>query len=180
MKIYPHFEKAYDRTHKNEGFYANNPNDRGGETYCGISRRFHPDWEGWKIVDSYEDKDKLKHDKVLNSMVRVFFEQNYWEANKFQYIDFDLLAMKLYDIGVNADYLVSQKLFQRSLNFLGADLKVDGILGRKTFGAYNSLDFEDKVNCLKTLSGLQINYYVEITEKRSDQKCWSRNWLGRV
>jgi len=36
------FEDAYERTAQIEGFYVNNPNDNGGETYCGIARKFHP------------------------------------------------------------------------------------------------------------------------------------------
>ena len=26
-------------------------NDRGKQTYAGISRRFWPNWDGWKLVD---------------------------------------------------------------------------------------------------------------------------------
>ena len=35
-----------------EGGYANHPNDRGGETLCGIARRCHPGLVLWKLVDA--------------------------------------------------------------------------------------------------------------------------------
>lgn len=50
------FDKAYFRTCKFEGGYANDKNDSGGETYKGISRVHNPKWGGWKIIDSYKKK----------------------------------------------------------------------------------------------------------------------------
>jgi type VI secretion system secreted protein VgrG len=38
------FLKAFNTTMTFEGGYANDPDDAGGETYMGISRRYHPDW----------------------------------------------------------------------------------------------------------------------------------------
>jgi lysozyme family protein len=46
------FEEAFKVVVTDEGGYSNNPNDRGAETYRGISRKFHPDWRGWPIVDT--------------------------------------------------------------------------------------------------------------------------------
>lgn len=37
---------------KAEGRYVNNPSDPGGETYCGISRVYHPAWPGWATIDA--------------------------------------------------------------------------------------------------------------------------------
>lgn len=45
------FNKAHLEVMGNEGGYANNPADSGGETYKGIARKFHPAWPGWKMVD---------------------------------------------------------------------------------------------------------------------------------
>ena len=42
---------------EDEGRYSNDPDDPGGETYCGISSVHHPDWSGWGEVRSEEDKD---------------------------------------------------------------------------------------------------------------------------
>lgn len=45
------FLKSYDILIKHEGGYVNDPDDKGGETYKGIARKFNPDWKGWKIID---------------------------------------------------------------------------------------------------------------------------------
>ena len=45
------FEKAFINTMGYEGGYVYDPDDAGGETYKGISRRYHPSWPGWRIID---------------------------------------------------------------------------------------------------------------------------------
>lgn len=47
------FQRSFSKTSVFEGGYANNPNDKGGETYRGIARNHHPKWAGWKIIDTY-------------------------------------------------------------------------------------------------------------------------------
>ena len=46
------FSEAEKITCKNEGGYANNPSDNGGETYAGIARKFWPNWSGWAKIDA--------------------------------------------------------------------------------------------------------------------------------
>jgi len=48
------FGPAYDIIRRNEGYYANNPADTGGETYAGIARNLWPQWPGWPIIDEYK------------------------------------------------------------------------------------------------------------------------------
>ena len=45
------FKKALEHTLKREGCYANHGKDRGKETYKGISRKYHPKWPGWELID---------------------------------------------------------------------------------------------------------------------------------
>ena len=46
------FGEIFKKTMGHEGGYAFHELDRGGETYKGIARNFHKNWEGWKIVDN--------------------------------------------------------------------------------------------------------------------------------
>ena len=174
------FEKAFAETMENEGFYANNPNDRGGETYRGISRRFHPEWEGWATVDACENKKSLRAATLLEDSVKVFYHKNFWQPNRFEQIVNGRLGRKLFDIAVNAGSSTAGLLFQKALNFLGAELKTDGKIGPRTIRAYDNLTPRNDERCLKVVCGLQIAYFVAITEKRPDQKVWARGWLERV
>jgi lysozyme family protein len=48
------FKQAHSIVMNNEGGYANDPSDRGGETYKGISRNNFPNWKGWKLIDLHK------------------------------------------------------------------------------------------------------------------------------
>jgi len=54
------YDKYFENIFKNliilEGGYNFYKEDKGGETYKGIARNFHPEWEGWKIIDKYKNK----------------------------------------------------------------------------------------------------------------------------
>ena len=82
-------EKAIlDRMLKSEGYFVNDPNDKGGFTYRGIARNYHPKWEGWKIIDSYIKKHgQLKRneripDANLDELIYKFYSQNFYSSNK--------------------------------------------------------------------------------------------------
>lgn len=47
-----------------EGRYVNNPSDPGGETYCGISRVYHPAWPGWAAIDAAKREDEAELDRT--------------------------------------------------------------------------------------------------------------------
>jgi lysozyme family protein len=111
------FDIAYKKTSGNEGGYANVSGDNGGETYCGISRKFWPNWAGWKIVDANKP---LKHNQIiknptLESLVKGFYKKEFWDKIEGDKIDNQDVADTLYDFGVNAGTGVSIKQIQKVL-----------------------------------------------------------------
>ena len=111
------FEIAYKRTAKFEGGYVNDPNDRGGETYAGISRRAHPKWAGWATIDRAKKEKNfpknLSSNVVLQQQVRTLYRNNYWTPIWGDRIKRQEVANELYDFGVNAGVGTSIKLQQR-------------------------------------------------------------------
>ena len=53
------FKEAFELTLAHEGGYVKDPDDRGGETYKGIARRYNPGWSGWARIDKAK-KQALK------------------------------------------------------------------------------------------------------------------------
>ncbi|HJW81700.1 MAG TPA: glycosyl hydrolase 108 family protein [Acidiferrobacterales bacterium] len=45
------FKEAFELTLAHEGGYVKDPDDRGGETYKGIARRYNPGWPGWARIN---------------------------------------------------------------------------------------------------------------------------------
>lgn len=90
---------------QHEGGYANDKDDRGGETYRGIARKFHQNWEGWFIVDRHKKEANfprcLKTDITLNDMVVRFYKKEFWDKIGGDKIKSEKIALQLIDSAVN-------------------------------------------------------------------------------
>jgi lysozyme family protein len=110
------FLKAHKKTAFNEGGYANDPKDRGGETWKGIARNFWPNWEGWAIVDSYKKKNgfpgNLKNAPGLEDMVLKFYRKNFWNPIRGDEIEKQDVADPIYDMAVNSGVPTAIRLAQ--------------------------------------------------------------------
>lgn len=60
-----------------EGVYDNDPDDAGGETCFGITRKFEPDWVGWPIVEKLKEaklpESEWKAQGTLRAAVEVYY-----------------------------------------------------------------------------------------------------------
>ena len=140
------FDEAYKETMLDEGLgiLSDDPDDPGGMTYSGITKRWFPTWAGWAIIDKLEkDPKKIKSDPQLMSLVKSFYYINFWnrmDGDSIAALSGDV-AKKMFNIGVNKDVKVAVIMLQRILNLtnkngeLYADLVVDGNMGKKTIGA---------------------------------------------
>ncbi|RKD19021.1 hypothetical protein BCY91_14180 [Pelobium manganitolerans] len=185
------FEIADKLTGLNEGGYANNPADRGGETYAGIARNFWGRWLGWKYIDQYKKdyasakakgRTKLSLAEWVNASARVetqpvkelvkeFYRVNFWELNRLGEINCQQLANTVYDFGVNSGKGRAAKFLQEVVG----GLNVDGIVGRFTLDATNSK------NCKTTYEAYnekRETYYRSIAI--GSQKQFLTSWLSRL
>ncbi len=71
------FDELFDGVIKYEGYYANVTGDKGGETYMGVARKLHPDWEGWKYIDAYKEM----HGKIRWNFKIDIPELNQWSKS---------------------------------------------------------------------------------------------------
>jgi len=128
------FEQAYGITAKNEGGYVNDPDDNGGETYCGISRKFHPQWSGWPIVDQHKPlKNGSKIDSVdVSVREKQFYKAEFWDKIHGDDINNQSLAEQMYDFAVNAGIKAAIKMGQES-----AGLSVTGVMDTETIAGIN-------------------------------------------
>jgi len=185
------FPEAYEITLKHEGGYVNDPDDVGGETYKGISRKYHPSWPGWKIVDSAKSTpsfpDCIKYNSELNSMIMEFYRASYWDRFWGDQIISQAIAIELFDTAVNMGVTRAVKFLQSGLNLLNRnqlnypDIVEDGKFGRATMNALNSYSYMDDVShLLKVLNILQGMHYIEYAKKSATQERYMRGWLSRV
>lgn len=172
------FEKAFYVVMGNEGGYSNNPNDTGGETFAGISRKNFPNWEGW---------NQTGEQRAIS--VRSFYKKEFWDKLYLDSCASQKMATELFDTGVNQGKTTAAIFFQRVLNVINTDsrgkklydnLIVDGIIGRQTMYAYNSLDDYHKDMCFKLFNCLQGARYILICENNPSQEIFMMGWSSRV
>lgn len=193
------FLPAYKLTAQAEGGYSNDPNDTGGETWKGVARNKHPNWEGWAIVDAHKEmtpnwETVLHEDKQLEEDVLKFYEKEFWDKMKLSKISSQAIANELYDTGVNQGTGMAAKQLQWALNLLNNDQKhypditVDGGIGPKTIEAFNSYmdtaEFRSRNvernerTFLKVLNGLQFIRYKEIVDNSPGQEVFFYGWVN--
>ena len=106
---------------------AFNPNDPGGGSRYGITKKWHQDVD---VVNLSEED------------VKAIYYQEYWTDLRYREIGFLPVASKLMNFAANMGFKRAHSLLQRALNFTYADspaevLEVDGILGGMTIEAIN-------------------------------------------
>lgn len=157
------FEDAFSEVIGLEGGYSNDPNDAGGETNWGISKRAYP---------------HLDIKNLTKAHAKLIYYTDYWLKISLDKVKDKLIAIEIFEAGVNLG--ISKAVFnaQRGLNFLGSNLKQDGVMGPVTLKVINNYLHRDAL--LKCLNGLQFMHYLLLVENNPSQKIYARGWLRRV
>lgn len=180
------FKTSFIHTIRNEGGYANNKADNGGETYMGIARNYWGTWKGWSQIDSIKkhfgtDAKTINinagSNPVLQAQVQEFYKANFWYPNNLQLLNDQQLANNVYDFGVNAGIGASGKRLQMAANALGCDLAVDGQVGNKTIAEVNKLSVKAVYEAFNTE---RKKYYDNIIAKNPSQKQFKNSWYSRI
>ena len=180
-----------------EGGYSNDPRDVGAETFYGISRRYHPEWPGWKIVDKMKEhaasmakgkdiekiftKLLLKSDR-LRKLAMDFYYNNYWVQFNGDALPYVIGEELLEQSVVLGSGKTGAKQLQRALNLLNRngklfpDLAVDGIVGKATLRALNKVNIR---RLLVVLNGLEFCRFRDSMEKRPLNEVFV-GWFDRV
>lgn len=148
------FERCIPVILRHEGGYVNHPNDPGGETKYGISKRAFPN----------EDIKNLTIERA-----KEIYKKYYWDRMGVEGIEDIQLCLHVFDHGVNAGARTSIRMLQRL-----AGVKADGVIGPITLGAVNSQNLTEK------FKQERINYYTRLAERRPKLKVFLKGWINRV
>lgn len=105
------FDTAFARVVHHEGGYVWHPDDPGGETKWGISKRSYPDLD---IRD------------LTKAQAKDIYRRDYWDKIVVPGLPFSI-TFQMFDAAVNQGVTTAIRLLQKTVG-----VKVDGILGPKT------------------------------------------------
>lgn len=164
-----------DEPDPNNTGHVNHPDDPGGPTNYGITRRVARD-------NGYTGAMKdLPYFKVLE-----IYEKKYWKKVGGHRIADQEIAEEMFDTGVNCGWKVAVLFLQRTLNVLNAkgrkfmDLKVDGDFGPKTAQVLErclAIAPWYRLCVLRALDSLQCVRYIELAERNEKFESFMAGWL---
>ena len=152
------FKECLDLVLKSEGGWVNNPNDPGGETNLGVTKRVWEEYVGHPVKTL---KDLTKDD------VAPLYEQRYWRPCYGEVLPrgLDFLC---FSFGVNAGCGRSVKLLQQSLGLVS-----DGVIGPRVMQRLRESNIADVI---KGFSESRREYYKSL----KTFPIFGRGWLSRT
>ena len=153
------FEDLVSKVLNSEGGYVNDPVDRGGTTNRGIS------WYTWQkaaqpILGRAPTLDNLKN--ISANDAKKIYKALYWDnINLSDIHDRDLRGL-VFDFFVNSGPNAIKEL-QKTLNALGGNLVVDGIIGSNTIGYIN--DYGNMIELYNSYKQRRIGFLENIVDK---------------
>jgi lysozyme family protein len=160
------FAYAIERTLRWEGGYVNDPDDPGGETKFGISKRAYPD---------------IDIAALTLEQAKAIYHRDYWEPLGCNDLESDV-AVKLFDIGVNCGRKKASEILQRAINYLirrPEEVAVDGAIGRSTIHAANMCNQQLLVYAMRLEQGVHYRELVQSTNTTRFEK-YAAGWLRRA
>lgn len=144
------FDQAFDRLLGNEGGYVNDPQDPGGETNWGISKRSYPN------VD-------IKG--LTREGAKRIYRADFWDRGGMDSYD-PAIAFQVFDIAVNSGIETAVRLLQRA-----AGVADDGHVGPLTVAAIKARTVTDM---LMLLVAERLEFWAKLSTWDRFGRGWSR------
>jgi len=159
-------DKAFAWILKVEGGYVNDPNDRGGETKYGISKK------------SYR---KLDIKNLTKEQAKEIYYKDYWKKVGGDYLPYPLNLI-VFDFAVNSGVKRASEYLQQMVNFIEEDgeLIVDGKIGKITANIIVLRQHKLLPDLLSRYQLRRENFYANIAQRSPSQRKFFRGWINRL
>lgn len=142
-----------------EGGYSNHPNDKGGETKYGISKRQYP---------------KLDIKNLTFPQAMDIYRRDYWNFYRLSQVDNQQIANKIFIALINMNPYSAVRCVQRAIVNCGIVIRVDGVMGSVTLGWVN------RVHPGWFLDRLRVELCMHYAKEVADDKTQLVNLLGWI
>jgi len=157
------WDKSFDYLIDSEGGFVNDPNDPGGMTNLGITKKVWEAWIGHEVDEAA--MRALTHDDV-----KPLYKKEYWDAVRADELPsgIDYLC---FDFAVNSGVNRAIVILQQSI-----DVIVDGHLGPITISKVNKIYQENPENLIEKYSDNKETFYKSL----KNFPIYGKGWLNRV
>jgi lysozyme family protein len=163
-------------TLKSEGGYSNISNDRGGETYRGITRYNWPNWNGWAVIDRLKPLAHNQFLPELEPLVKEFYFKNFFASKGFQYLNNVGTATALFDFAVNGGYS-SKEFFTRFNAKFNKYIPVNSVVNAESLTLVNAAN-QSEVQ--KMVMDWRVERYKKLATSDPTQKVFFKGWMNRM
>lgn len=148
------FDKAFERTVIHEGGYVNNPQDPGGETNWGITKRT-------ALAAGYTGSMR----DLSRDAARDIYHTAYWQRAQCDKLPF-ALAFQLFDAAVNHGIGNAIRFLQRTVGVID-----DGVVGQVTLAAVSRMPL---AQLLARYQSVRLDFYTRLTTFDAFGRGWTR------
>lgn len=148
-----------------EGGYDNDPDDAGGETKYGISKRSYPN----------EDIKNLTVERAIE-----IYTRDWWNPLNLSSIQDQTTANLVFRFAVNSGKTTAVKMLQECLNTfvpIIPSVAIDGVLGQRTLQAINNIR---TIRLHDTFRVASCRYYLDLVNRKPSQKKYFQGWIKRA
>jgi lysozyme family protein len=146
------FRKCVELVLRHEGGYVNDPNDPGGETNMGISRRAFP---------------KVDIANLTRAQAEQLYLRYYWRPSKADEVAESARAL-YFDTAVNCGVATAVRLLQ-----MAAGVEADGVFGPVTAAAAKTVT-------RKALATERMRFYGRVIKTKPTLRRFLKGWTNRV
>lgn len=154
--------------------YVKDPNDSGGETVYGITRKNFPNLKVWASLDKLKGIVAKRGYKIpkdeMEEIEGIYYRKFYQKVN-IEAFDDCALGMQIFDFGINAGISRAVKTLQSILR-----ITVDGVCGIQTVTTAN---LRHSKSLREAYRNARIAYYHTISKKGNNKK-YLKGWVNRA
>ncbi|MDJ1480283.1 glycosyl hydrolase 108 family protein [Cytophagaceae bacterium YF14B1] len=179
------FEIWYKIVERWEGGYVNDPKDRGGETYKGVTKKFNSTWKGWVIIERYKAEYLKKtgkalprnwfapkEDTELELLVQQAAKKSFWDVFKADQIKDQNVANILVDFGWHSGTGTATKLLQGALN-----IPKTGVFNEYVLTVINNTDGK---KLFLAIQKARLDLFDSLVKRDPNQQKFLKGWQNRV
>lgn len=159
------FRDAIPHILRHEGGYVNHPNDPGGETKYGITKRTYPHLDIRRLTEA--------------QAIEIYY-RDWWLKRGYDHLP-DGVGEKILDVSINTGHKRAIITLQRAVSRLGYETEDDGLMGSHTLKMVGrAVEREGNAAVVQAICERQAAFYRYLARKNGRFKVFLRGWLRRA